>query len=137
MESGFEIYISILHNTTSPMIKSLLLVGLGGAAGSMLRFACQRFANVPAFPYGTLLINITGCFLIGLLWGFFQKHSVQETWKLILMTGFCGGFTTFSAFTYEGVQMLDNNKWLLFILYTGSSVIGGLFATFIGYKIFN
>jgi CrcB protein len=117
------------------MIKNLLLVGLGGAAGSMLRFTVQRFVNTSAFPYGTLLVNLIGCFLIGLFWGLFSRNSITQATGLLLMTGFCGGFTTFSAFTYEGVQMMNDNRWILLCLYAGTSVIGGLLASFTGYKL--
>jgi fluoride exporter len=117
------------------MIKNILLVGLGGAAGSMLRFAVQRYANVPGIPYGTLIVNLTGCFLIGILWGLLSKNFITQATGILLMTGFCGGFTTFSAFTYEGVQMMQDNRWLLLAGYIGASIIGGLFATFAGYKL--
>jgi fluoride exporter len=117
------------------MIKSLLLVGLGGAAGSMLRFAVQRYANIPGFPYGTLIVNLAGCFLIGIFWGLLSKNFITPVSALLLMTGFCGGFTTFSALTYEGVQMMQDNRWLLLISYIAASIVGGLFATFAGYKL--
>lgn len=119
------------------MVNNLLVVGLGGAAGSILRYSIQRIANTPAFPYGTLLINLGGCFLIGLFWGLLTKNTITQGTGLLLMSGFCGGFTTFSAFTYEGVHMLQDNRWLLFAGYTAASVFGGMIATFSGYKITN
>ncbi len=119
------------------MIKSILLVGLGGATGSILRFLLQRLINTPYFPLGTLLINIGGCFLIGLLWGIVQKSIATETIQFLLMTGFCGGFTTFSAFSFESMQLVQNQKWLLLFVYITSSVAGGLLATFGGYKMTN
>lgn len=119
------------------MIKNFLMVGLGGAIGSILRYGVQQITNKPDFPYGTLAVNIGGCFLIGLLWGLISRSSITQMTGLLLMSGFCGGFTTFSAFTYEGIQMLQDNHWLLFAIYTGASVIGGLLATFSGYKLTN
>jgi len=119
------------------MIKSIFLVALGGASGSVLRFLIQRFINNPSFPLGTLLINITGCFLIGTVWGVIHKGFSNEALKLLLMTGFCGGFTTFSAFTLESMQLLEENKWWPCFVYIICSVAGGLLATFGGYKITN
>src|SRR5687767_14999762 len=119
------------------MVKNFLLVGLGGAVGSILRYCVQRFVNTTAIPYGTLLVNLTGCFLIGLLWGLLSKNSITQSTGILLMSGFCGGFTTFSAFTYEGVQMMQDNRWILLAGYTGASVFGGLVATFTGYKLTN
>lgn len=115
------------------MFNNILLVGLGGAAGSILRYLCQRSLNLN-FPYGTLLVNISGCLLIGILWGLFTRH-IDEQRRLLLVTGFCGGFTTFSTFTYEGVQMLTENRWVIFALYTTLSIVLGLLATYLGYKI--
>lgn len=115
------------------MLNNILLVGLGGAAGSILRYLCQRSLNY-SFPYGTFLVNILGCLIIGLLWGFFTRH-IDERLRLLLVTGFCGGFTTFSSFTYEGVQMMMDSRWVSFILYTGISVMAGLMATYFGYKL--
>ncbi|HEX6333289.1 MAG TPA: fluoride efflux transporter CrcB [Flavisolibacter sp.] len=115
------------------MLTNFLLIGAGGAAGSILRYICQRNLNM-SFPYGTLLVNLAGCLLIGLLWGLFTRH-IDEPKRLLLVTGFCGGFTTFSTFTYEGVQMMMENRWILFIVYTLVSVAGGLAATYLGYKL--
>lgn len=121
------------------MIKSYLIVGLGGAAGSMLRYAVQRLFTIQstaAFPTGTLLVNISGCFLIGVLWSIFSRSlSWNEEMKLLLMTGFCGGFTTFSAFTLEGIGLLKESKTSLFMIYLIASVVGGLLATIIGIRI--
>jgi CrcB protein len=117
------------------MIKNFLLVGLGGAVGSMLRFIVQRLVNTATLPYGTLLVNIAGCFLIGLLWGLTTRNSITQTTGLLLISGFCGGFTTFSAFSFEGVQMMQDSRWFMLAGYIGASVIGGLFATFGGYKL--
>jgi len=121
------------------MIKNFLIVGLGGASGSMLRYAVQKIFQVQtaaAFPTGTLLVNIAGCFLIGILWSLVSRSLTwNDEMKLLLMTGFCGGFTTFSAFTLEGIGLLKENKTALFVIYLTASVVGGLLATFIGIRI--
>ncbi|MGZ5222136.1 MAG: fluoride efflux transporter CrcB [Flavisolibacter sp.] len=115
------------------MFNNILLIGLGGGIGSMLRYLCQRSLN-HGFPYGTLLVNLAGCFIIGLAWGYFSKN-MDSSAKLFLMTGLCGGFTTFSAFTQEGVQMMMDNRWISFALYAGLSVAAGLLLTFLGFKL--
>jgi CrcB protein len=121
------------------MIKNFLIVGLGGGAGSMLRYAVQRFfqiQGIATFPTGTLMVNIAGCLLIGILWSIASRSLTwNEEMKLLLMTGFCGGFTTFSAFTLEGMGLLKENKTALFVIYLTASVVGGLLATFIGIRI--
>ncbi len=112
------------------MLRSLLLVGLGGAAGSIARYAITLFINKSRtlnFPLATFIINITGCLLIGLLFGYIQKQSNQQSalW-LVLATGFCGGFTTFSAFALENINLLRQQLNLTAILYTAASVVIGL-----------
>ena len=117
------------------MLNNLLLVALGGGIGSILRYMCQRTFN-SEFPFGTIAVNITGCFLIGIFWALSIK-GWDESKRLLLITGLCGGFTTFSAFTHESVQMMMDNRWMIFILYTSISIIAGLIATFAGFKLFN
>lgn len=121
------------------MMKNILLVGLGGGIGSILRYISQKMAHkiYPIhFPWGTFAVNIVGCFLIGLFWGMsFKSFDTNENWKLFLMTGLCGGFTTFSAFTLEGIGLLKEQKLALFFLYVAASVLIGLAATYLGMKI--
>jgi CrcB protein len=121
------------------MMKSILMVGLGGGMGSILRFAIQKIMqphSLAAFPTGTFLINIAGCFFIGLFWGMFARSvNWNEEMKLLLMTGLCGGFTTFSAFTLESIGLLKENKAGLFLLYAGGSVLLGLLATYFGIRL--
>jgi CrcB protein len=121
------------------MIKTLLLVGTGGFLGSISRFIASRFMknNFPsAFPFGTFFVNISGCFLIGLIYGFSERSSLLTPgWKLFLAVGFCGGFTTFSTFANENLALLRDGEFFNFILYTGLSVLLGLAATFLGVLI--
>jgi CrcB protein len=121
------------------MIRNILLVGLGGAIGSVARYLSQRWATYfypHLFPWGTFAVNIVGCFLIGLFWGWsFRSFTTNENWKLFLMTGLCGGFTTFSAFTLEAVGLLKENKTGLFFMYIAGSVLIGILATYLGMKL--
>jgi len=121
------------------MIKHILLVGLGGGIGSMARYLCQRWFSEfysYTFPWGTFFVNVSGCFLIGILWGIsFRSFNSNENWKLLLMTGLCGGFTTFSAFTLEGIGLIRENKTALFFSYVAASVLLGFAATFTGMKL--
>src|ERR1700733_6968142 len=120
------------------MMKGILYVGLGGGIGSICRYLVQRFALFvypAAFPWGTFAVNIIGCFAIGLFWGItFKSFEENETWKLLLMTGLCGGFTTFSAFTLDSIGLLREQRLLLFALYVIASVVLGLLATYAGMK---
>lgn len=121
------------------MIKNILLIGLGGGLGSIARYLCQKWFmdhHLHAFPWATFMVNIIGCFLIGLFWGIFLKpFAGNESWKLFLMTGICGGFTTFSAFTLEGIGLIKEQKLGLFFIYIGGSVVIGLLATYVGMKM--
>jgi CrcB protein len=121
------------------LFKNILLVGLGGAVGSMARYLGHRFLSQlypHSFPLGTFIVNILGCFLIGLFYGIATKHEYfTPSLRLLLMAGFCGGFTTFSAFTLEGVQLLNEQRFLIFTLYFTLSILLGLIATFTGVRL--
>ena len=111
------------------MLQSLLLVGAGGAAGSMARYGISYAVSkyiIHPFPVATFVINISGAFIIGLLFGLFGRHQMQESGYLLLASGFCGGFTTFSTFALENVSLLEKGLSLTAILYTGLSLIIGL-----------
>lgn len=116
------------------MITQLFWVALGGAVGSMLRYGCSRALNMVIFPFGTMLVNVLGCLAIGVLWGLFTRHT-NEQLRLLLVTGFCGGFTTFSTFTYESIQLMQDNRWATFVAYATLSIALGMVATFFGYKL--
>ena len=118
------------------MIKTLLLVGSGGFLGSVSRFLASRYMqeNFPtAFPFGTFFVNVTGCFLIGLIYGLSERSALLTPgWKMFLAIGFCGGFTTFSTFANENLALLRDGEFYYFFLYTGLSVFLGIMATFLG-----
>ena len=121
------------------MIKNILLIGLGGGIGSIARYLCQRWFAISypqPYPWATIGVNIVGCFLIGIFWGLtFKSFAANESWKLFLMTGLCGGFTTFSAFTLEGIGILKEQRTGLFFTYIITSVVLGLVATYAGMKL--
>jgi len=121
------------------MIKTLLLIGSGGFLGSISRFLTSRFLqnNFPsAFPFGTFVVNVTGCFLIGIIYGFSERSSLLTPgWKMFLTVGFCGGFTTFSTFANENLALLRDGDFFHFFIYTGLSVFLGIAATFFGVLI--
>lgn len=115
------------------------MVGLGGGTGSILRYLCQRwmynFYPHP-FPWGTFVVNVVGCFLIGIFYSISERSNIlTPEWRLLLTTGFCGGFTTFSAFTLEGVDLLKENKPGLLLAYIAGSVLVGLLATYFGIRL--
>ena len=121
------------------MIKNLLLVGLGGGIGSMLRYLVSLLINKYSFltfPFATFVVNMSGCLLIGLLLGLSEKYSAfNSELRYLLVIGLCGGYTTFSTFSAENVQLLENGNYLIFGLYALGSVSVGLFALWLGYMI--
>jgi CrcB protein len=118
------------------MFNNVLLVGIGGAAGSIGRYLCQRWINESYqhnFPLATFLINITGCLLIGILYALGEKANVlSQPVRLLLITGFCGGFTTFSTFAFENTELLRTGDHWYFLLYALGSVALGIIAVYIG-----
>lgn len=115
------------------MLKDILFVGLGGFAGSALRYLVGKALNT-GFPWGTFLVNVAGCLLIGLFYALIERGNIASPHlRLLLTAGFCGGFTTFSAFMNENFMMLRAGEFLPFAVYTAGSVIAGLAAVWFGY----
>lgn len=117
----------------------ILLIGLGGFIGGIARFlAASYFTRIfpSAFPYGTFIVNISGCLAIGILYGLSERFSwITPEWRLFLTTGICGGYTTYSSFTYENVNLIQQGNYLVFALYSIASFALGLLAVFLGLTI--
>ena len=118
------------------MIKTLLFIALGGAIGSLIRYFLSIFINkywANNFPLATFVTNVLGCFLIGLFVGFLEKFYLSSSaLKYLLITGFCGGFTTFSAFAFENFTLFQNQNTLIALLYIGTSIFIGIIAVWLG-----
>ena len=115
--------------------KILLLVG----AGSFIGGVCRYLISIPflhkypnGFPWGTLLVNILGCLLIGLLYGYAERLNLSKEWRLFMATGILGGFTTFSSFSNETVTLYNQGHYTQAAAYVLASVIIGIGATFLG-----
>lgn len=116
-------------------MKALVLVFLGGGTGSLLRYMISKWVPTiqTGFPYATLMVNILGSLLIGILLGWFSKNqSISQNTLLLVGTGFCGGFTTFSAFAFENQLFLKNGDITTFALYTIASITLGILVVFLG-----
>jgi CrcB protein len=122
------------------MIKSVLIVGIGSFIGGALRYLISTLFKqfcTQGFPWGTLLVNLMGCFIFGVIFALFSKYSsTSHPWCLLLTTGLCGGFTTFSTFAYESVLMLQQGNLSGFISYVATSLIAGISLFALGYWIF-
>jgi CrcB protein len=121
------------------MSSTWLFVFTGGGIGSVIRFLIQQQLN-PAktneFPLGTFIVNVLGCLLIGLLWGWSEKATqLNHELKFFLFTGICGGFTTFSAFSQESIFLLRSGENLTLLFYVVATVITSLLLTYLGYKL--
>ena len=117
------------------MIRNLLLVALGGAVGSVLRYLLSGINT--SFPWGTFAVNILGSLLIGILVGLVSKGVLSPEMKLLMVTGFCGGFTTFSTFANESFDMMKACDVLQMALYVGVSVVIGILAVWGGMALSN
>jgi CrcB protein len=118
------------------MLRSFLLVGIGGMIGSMLRYLVSLAIKPQSFPFATICVNICGCLVIGLVMGFaLRSEAVNNNWRLFLATGICGGFTTFSAFSLECIQFIEQQRYTALFLYVALSLVLGLAATFAGIQL--
>ena len=127
-------------------VRAALIVGLGGFLGSMARFLASSFVATRyagaigpnmKFPIGTLAVNVTGCFLIGILAGW--ANGVQPLGteaRLFIFAGLLGGFTTFSAFGYETVELMRVGAWTFAALNVSVQLLGGLIAVWAGLRLF-
>ncbi len=117
-------------------MKTILLIGLGGGVGSILRYLTTVAVNRlwPAtFPWGTFTVNMAGSFLVGILVGFFGRQlPVNTDVRFLLITGFCGGYTTFSTFASENISLLQSGQSLTAFAYMAGSLLAGLLAVWIG-----
>ena len=113
----------------------LLIVGTGSFIGGALRYLVSYLfmnKNPVGFPWGTLVVNLIGCFFIGLLFGFAERWNFPKEWRLFLATGILGGFTTFSAFSNETVTLFNDGQYAFAMSYIVSSVFIGIGLTFLG-----
>jgi CrcB protein len=122
------------------MLKNLLIIGTGGFIGTILRYLTTLFftKHFPAltFPLGTWVVNILGCLLIGIVFGLSQRLQFHDSpWRMFLTVGICGGYTTFSAFAYENILLLQQSNYTAFALYALSSFVLCLLAVWIGLSL--
>jgi len=119
-------------------MKIILAIGIGSCIGGICRYLLSQFIQnkfLSTFPFGTLGVNIIGCFLIGIVFGLSERGNFTMEWRLFLATGLLGGFTTFSSFSNETVSLLrDGQLWHAFT-YIACSVVICLLATFTGISL--
>lgn len=134
---GFcPIFCYICESKPKVMIKAMLIAGAGGFVGTCLRYLTGRLCHLwvlGGFPLGTFVVNVVGCFFIGALLGLAERgNMLSPTMSMLLVTGFCGGFTTFSTFADDIFLLLQHRNWLIFTLYAGLSLILGVVMAWMG-----
>ncbi len=121
------------------MLKQIVLVGMGGGTGSIFRYltsvlTARYYANV--FPMATFAANLIGCFLIGLFIGYIDRnHTLSPDYRFLLVTGFCGGYTTFSSFALENFNLFHSQNYFTLAAYILLSVVMGYIAVALGMYI--
>jgi fluoride exporter len=118
------------------MWRTILIVGTGGFLGSVFRFLIQIVmakGGGSTFPFATFVVNITGCFLIGIIYAISEKGNLMSPeWRMFLTVGFCGGFTTFSTFALDNLNLLKGNSAGYLLLNAGGSILLGVAAVYLG-----
>jgi fluoride exporter len=118
------------------MLRNILLVGTGGFIGSVLRYLVQVIVEkglMSTFPYGTLIANVAGSFIIGIVFALAEKGNLMSAeWRIFLAVGFCGGFTTFSSFAYNNFTMLKEHSFGQFFINIGGSIFLCILAVYLG-----
>lgn len=118
------------------MLRTILIVGTGGFIGSVMRYLVQFFVEKgmsTTFPWGTFIANITGSFIIGIVFALAEKGSIMNAeWRLFLAVGICGGFTTFSSFAYNNLTLLKENAYGQLLWNIGGSLFFGILAVYLG-----
>lgn len=118
------------------MLRTILLVGSGGFIGSVMRYFVQYYMEknlISTFPWGTLIANIAGSFLIGIVFALAEKGNLISTeWRIFLAVGICGGFTTFSAFAYNNFTLINERDWSSLFLNVGGNLFLGILAVYLG-----
>lgn len=121
------------------MLRQILLVALGSAIGGIARFLASKgiYAAAPMqFPLPTLVVNVAGCFLIGVFYAWSaDSRLMTPDARLLLTTGLCGGFTTFSAFAYENIVLMRSGAYSMVLVYITASVVLGILAVFLGMNL--
>ena len=121
------------------MKTNIILIAIGGVLGCIARYLSVVYITklFPSqFPFGTFAVNIVGCLVIGIIYGISLRYLwLTPEWRLFLATGFCGGFTTFSAFALENMQLLQQSNYSTFALYSITSFVLGLSAVFAGLSL--
>jgi fluoride exporter len=117
-------------------MKLILAIGLGSFFGGVSRYLVSEFVKTftsQNLPHATFVVNLVGCFLIGICFSLLEKNFLDKTWFAIIGIGFLGGFTTFSAFSIDAFKMLREQNYLYLFLFVFGSVLFSLLATIIGY----
>ena len=118
------------------MLRTILLVGTGGFIGSIMRYLVQIMVEKnlsDTFPYGTMIANITGSFIIGIVFALSEKGNLLSSeWRIFLAVGICGGFTTFSSFAYNNLMMIKEQSYIPFLINAAGSLALGILAVYLG-----
>ncbi len=120
------------------MLNKLLLIALAGSLGALARYGLSGIVPSPAdsdFPWGTVAVNILGCFLFGLVWSLYDRGAMSTETRIIVLTGFLGAFTTFSTFVFESGQMMREAQWMLAVGHITLQNVVGVLALFAGLRL--